>query len=347
MPVRADPPDQQLGLHRTGPVHDDHPAGVVTGHRGVRGRRGRGALPAAEGGLQQGRQIGAGEVADHHHGGGRGPHVPLVEGPDRGPVDGLDRLGAAAARAGEPVGGVEQRGVQRLGGPPGRVGLLVHDLVQPVGDQPLDLVLRQRRAAQRGGQQVQAAGQPGGRDLQRNPDARVVGVRVQGGAGPLQLGRELLGRQRVGALAERPGQDRGDAVQALRLGGERGVEQHVDGHQLLAGAVAVQHRDAVAEGGALRRRERPRGGRAGLGLLVESHGGDVLGAHTAAPSSSVSAVAAVSAAVSSAVVGSYTRTARFCGCSRAAATARTSSAVTSRTFGRASFSSFGSPNSTA
>lgn len=85
----------------------------------------------------------------------------------------------------------------------------------------------------------------------------------------------------------------GDAVEAFRFGRERGVEEDVDGDQLLAGPVAVQHGDAVGEGGAVRPGERPRAGGAGLGLGVERHDGGGVGAH-AAVSSSVSSAAAVS-----------------------------------------------------
>ena len=117
----------------------------------------------------------------------------------------------------------------------------------------------------------------------------MVGVGVEGGAGAFEFAGELLGAEGVGALAEGPGEDGGDAVEALGLGGERGVEEDLDGDQLLAGPVAVQDGDAVAEGGALGGGERPRAGGAGRGLGVEGHRGDVVGAHTAATSSSEAA----------------------------------------------------------
>lgn len=191
-------------------------------------------------------------------------------------------------------------GVEGLGGAPGGVGLLVDDLVEAVGDEALDLVLGEGGGAQGVGEQGEAALQTGGGDLQGDADAGVVGVGVEGGAGAFEFGGVLLGGEGVGAFAEGAGEDGGDAVEAVGFGGERGVEEDLDGDELLAGPVAVQDGDAVAEGGALGGGEGPGAGGAGLGLGVERHGGDVVGAHAAAPSSSVAA----GASVSSAVVGS-------------------------------------------
>ncbi len=265
MAVGADPAEEQLGLDGAGAVDDDDPAVVVAGDRGVPGGLGGRAAPGAEGALQEGGQVDAGEVADDHDGAGRGVHVGVVEGLDGGAVDRLDGVGGAGAGPGEPVGGVEEFGVEGLGGAPGGVGLLVDDLVQAVGDPALDLGLGEGGGAQGVGEQGEAALEPGGRDLQGDPDARVVGVGVQGGAGALQLAGELLGGEGVGALVERAGEDRGDAVQAFGFGGERGVEEDLDGDELLAGPVAVQDGDAVAESGAL-------GGGEGPGLGVPGCG---------------------------------------------------------------------------
>ena len=150
-----------------------------------------------------------------------------------------------------------------LGGAAGRVGQLVRDLVEPVAHQPLDLAVGEGGRAQRLGEQAERLGQPGDRDLQGDPDAGVVGVRVEGGAAALQLGGELLGGVLVGALRQGARHDRGDAVEALGLGVQRGVEGDLDGDDLLAGAVAAQHGQPVVQGAALGGGEGPGPGGAG------------------------------------------------------------------------------------
>ncbi len=124
----------------------------------------------------------------------------------------------------------------------------------------------------------------------------MVGVRVEGGAGALQLGGELLGGVLVGALGEGPRHDRGQTVEAGRLGVQGGVQQHLHGDDLLAGAVAAQHRQAVVERAALGGREGPGLGLARLGPGVEVHRGEL--GHLAASSFSFVAAAAVSSMVS-------------------------------------------------
>ena len=162
-----------------------------------------------------------------------------------------------------------------LGGPAGRVGQLVRDLVQAVVHQPLDLAVRERGCPERVGQQAQRLGQARGRHFEGEPYAGVVGVRVEGGAAALQLGGELLGGVLVGALGEGPRHDRGDAVQVGRLGLQGRVQEHFHGDDLLAGAVAAQDRQAVVERAALGGREGPGPGVAGLRLGVEFHRGEL------------------------------------------------------------------------
>ena len=125
----------------------------------------------------------------------------------------------------------------------------------------------------------------------------MVGVRVEGGAAALQLGGELLGGVLVGALGEGARHDRGDAVESGRLGLQRGVEEHLDGDDLLAGAVAAQDGQAVAERAALGGREGPGLGLARLGLRVELHRGEL--GHLAASSFSSPASTVASASGSS------------------------------------------------
>ncbi len=126
----------------------------------------------------------------------------------------------------------------------------------------------------------------------------MVGVRVQGGAAALQFGGELLGGVLVGALGKGARHDRGDAVEPRRLGLQGCVEQHLDGDDLLAGAVAAQDGDAVVEPAALRGREGPGLGVARLRLGVEVHRGE-LGHFAASSFSSVPAAAAASSVSSS------------------------------------------------
>ena len=109
--------------------------------------------------------------------------------------------------------------------------------------------------------------------LQAEPYAGVVGVRVEGGAAALQLGCELLRGVLVGALGEGPRHDRGHTVEASGSASRGRVQEHLDGHDLLAGAVAAQHRKAVVERAALGGREGPGPGLARLGLGVEVHRG--------------------------------------------------------------------------
>ncbi len=299
MPVGADAADEQLRLDGAGAVDDDHTAGVVGGDGRHGPGLGRGARPGAEGLGEGVVEVDAGEVADDHGGGRGGADVGLVEGAHGGGVDALDGLLGALAGAGHPELGREELGGQRHGRAAAGVGQLVRDLVQAVADQALDLVVREGRGAQGVGEQAEGLVQPGGRDLQREADAGVVGVGVEGGAAALQLGGEVLGAELVGALRERPRHDRGDAVQTLGLGGQRGVEDDLDGDDLLAGAVAAQHGQAVGQLPALGGREGPRGGQARLGLGVELHRGarDVHGArgygvaHRSVSSSFVSAAA--------------------------------------------------------
>jgi hypothetical protein len=120
----------------------------------------------------------------------------------------------------------------------------------------------------------------------------VVGVRVERGAAALQLGGELLGGELVGALGEGARHDRGDAVETRGLGLQRRREQHLDGDDLLAGAVAAQHGQAVVQRTAFGSGESPGTGLPGLGLRVEVHGGEL--GHFAA-SSVLSAASASSA----------------------------------------------------
>ena len=245
-------------------------------------------------------EVDVGEVADHDGGRGGGAYVLLVEGAYGRRVDRGDRLLGALARARHARGRREELPGELLGGAAGRVGGLVRDLVEPVAHQPLDLAVLEGGCPEGVGEQAERLGEPGDGDFEADPYAGVVGVRVEGGAAALQLGGELLGGVLVGALGEGTRHDRGDAVQALRLGLQRGGQEDLDGDDLLAGAVAAQHRQAVAERAALGGREGPGPGLAGLGLRVEFHRGEL--GHLAA-SSSVSSAASVSSA-SSATVGS-------------------------------------------
>ncbi|MGX1090788.1 hypothetical protein RKD47_001469 [Streptomyces albogriseolus] len=174
---------------------------------------------------------------------------------------------------------------------------LVRDLVQAVADQPLGLAVGEGGRAQGVGDQTERLGEPGGRHLEAEADAGVVGVRVQGGAAALQLGGELLGGVLVGALGEGARHDRGDAVEALGLRVQGRVEDHLDGDDLLSGAVAAQHGQAVVEGAALGGREGPGLGLAPLRPGVELHRGEL--GHFAVSSFS-SAPAAAASSVSSA-----------------------------------------------
>ncbi len=171
----------------------------------------------------------------------------------------------------------------------------MRDLVEAVADQPFDLAVREGGCPQGVGDEAERLGEARGGHLKAEPDAGVVGVRVEGGAAALQLGGELLGGVLVGALGEGARHDRGDTVEAGRLGVQGRVEEHLDGDDLLAGAVAAQYRQPVVEAAAAGRGERPRLGLAGLRLGVEVHCGEV--GHLAA--SSFSSVASLSAAFSS------------------------------------------------
>ncbi len=210
----------------------------------------------------------------------------LEKGAHGGRVDPPDRLLGAQARPGHPGVGREQLLGELLGGAARRVGPLVRDLVEAVADEALDLALGEGRGPQRLGDQAEGLGQTGGRDLQGDADAGVVRVGVERGAAALQLGGELLGAVLVGALGERPGHDRGHAVQALGLGLQRRVQEDLHRDDLLSGAVAAQHGQPVGQRAALGLREGPGAGRAGRGLRVELHGYSSHGgvAHLAAPS---------------------------------------------------------------
>ncbi|MGX1366900.1 hypothetical protein RKD19_002259 [Streptomyces canus] len=178
----------------------------------------------------------------------------------------------------------------------------MRDLVQAVADEALDLAVRERGRPERVGQQPEGLGETGGGHFEAEADARVVGVRVEGGAAALQLGGELLGGVLVGALGEGARHDRGDAVQAGRLGLQGRVQEHLDGDDLLAGAVAAQEGQAVVERPALGSGEGPDLGLAGLRLRVEFHLGEL--GHLAASSFSVASTVAAdcgSSAASSAL----------------------------------------------
>ena len=162
-------------------------------------------------------EVDAGEVADDHGGGGGGPYVRLVEGAYGRGVDPLDRLLGALARPGHPrgrPGTAPWRAPWRRGGPgwPVSCGISSSRL----------RTSRSTSLSANAGARSASASSPsalGSRETgtsRRDPDAGVVGVRVEGGAAALQLGGELLGGVLVGALGEGPRHDRGDAVQALR-----------------------------------------------------------------------------------------------------------------------------------
>lgn len=168
----------------------------------------------------------------------------------------------------------------------------MRDLVEPVAHQSFDLAVREGGRPEGVGEQAECLAEARGGHLQAQPDAGVVGVRVQGGAAALQLRGEVLGGVLVGALGEGARHDGGDTVETGRLGVQGGVEEHLDGDDLLAGAVAAQHGEAVVEAAALGSGERPGLGLAGLRLGVEFHGGEL--GHLAA--SSFSSLASVSSA---------------------------------------------------
>ncbi len=179
----------------------------------------------------------------------------------------------------------------------------MRDLVEPVAHQPFDLAVGEGGRPEGVGEQAEGLGEARDGHLQAQPDTGVVGVCVQGGAAALQLGGELLGGVLVGALGEGARHDGGDAVETGRLGVQGSVQEHLDGDDLLAGAVAAQHGEAVAQAAPLGGGERPGLGLAGLRLCVEVHGGEL--GHLAASSfSSVASVTETVTVVSSASVSS-------------------------------------------
>lgn len=304
MPVRADPADQQLRLDGSGTVHDDHTARVVRGDRGHRAGLARIARPVPDGLGEQRVQVHLGEVADDDRRRRGRADVGVVEGAHGRGVDPPDGLLGALARTGHPGRGGEELLGQLLGGPARGVGLLVRDLVEAVADQALDLALGEGRGPQGLGDQPERLGQAGDRDLEGDPDPRVVRVGVQRGAAALQLRGELLGGALVRALGQGARHDRRHSVQPLGLGVERRVEEDLHGDNLLPGAVAAQYGQPVGQGAALGRGEGPGPGLAGGRLRVvlhrySSHGGV---GHLSAPS--CASVPAVSSASSAGSTGS-------------------------------------------
>ena len=279
----ADPADQQLRLDGARAVHDDDPAGVVGGHRRHGPRLGRGARPGAERVAEHGVQVDAGEVADDHGGGRGGAYVLLVEGAYGRGVDGRDGLLGALARAATCArsagnSSLESSLAARREGLASSCGISSRRLLTSRSTS-----LSAKAGALQGvGEQAQRLGEPGGGHLQAEPDAGVVGVRVEGGAAALQFGGELLRGVLVRALGEGARHDRGHTVEAGRLGLQGGVQEHLHGDDLLAGTVAAQHRQAVVERAALGGREGPRPGVARLRPGVEVHRGEL--GHLAASS---------------------------------------------------------------
>lgn len=170
----------------------------------------------------------------------------------------------------------------------------MRDLVQAVADQPLDLAVGEGGRPEGVGEQTERLGEAGGRHFEAQAYARVVGVRVEGGTAALQLGGEVLGGVLVGALGEGPRHDRGDAFETGRFGLQGRGQEHLDGDDLLAGAVAAQDGQAVAERAALRGGEGPGPCLAGLGLRVELHRGELGHLAASVVSSPVSTVASAS-----------------------------------------------------
>ena len=108
VPVRADPPDQQLRLDRTRPVHNHHAAGVVGGDPRRGQRLGGIAGPFAERAGEDRVEVDTGQVA-HDDRGRRGwTHLSLVERTHTRRVDPRDRVLGALARPGQPRGRREQ-----------------------------------------------------------------------------------------------------------------------------------------------------------------------------------------------------------------------------------------------
>ena len=142
MPVRADPPDEQLRLDGARAVHYDHPAGVLRAGRQARDRPGLAAGPAAERAGQRRVQVDPGEVAHDHRGRVRRPYPRLVESAHPGCVDPRHGLLGAAAWPGQSHGRREQLLRQLLRRAPARIGQLEPYAVEAVAYQPLDLAVR-------------------------------------------------------------------------------------------------------------------------------------------------------------------------------------------------------------
>ena len=265
VPVRAGPPDEQLRLDGAGPVHDDHPAGVVGGGRrhGQRARRRRrSSRRACRPAPRPGRRP---------SGRPRRPRSPSRAAREPGrtrarpPRRSGRRFPRCPARPGHPRGRREQLLRQLLGRPPAGVGHLQRNPVETVAHQPLDLTAGERGRAQRLGEQPERPGQPGDGNLQRDARAQVVGVvssvapqRSSSAANSSAVCWPVPSDSARIMIAAMPSSPSGSA--------SSGVSRQIShGHHLLPGPVTAQHGQPAGEGVALRHRESPGPGRPGPG----------------------------------------------------------------------------------
>ena len=232
---------------------------AVTG--GIGQRLGGVAGPAAERVGEHRVQVDAGQVADDDGGRRGGPHVSLRRSARTAAASIRSTVSSVPWRGRDmPRGRREQLLGQLPGGAPGRVGQLVRDLVETVAHQPLDLAVRRTRA-RAARRRAGRAPWPGGR---REPRARratpgwsacasrVAPQRSSSAANSsavcLSVPSETARRAMIVATPSRP----------VGLGVQRRVQADLDGDDLLAGAVAAQHGQPVAQARRARARGRPR-----------------------------------------------------------------------------------------